>query len=102
MRKIRSIIVNGKEYKIKWQTLEQSYIILQNEDKRKRKYIDTLGLLDEDEKTIYVNPNQSDKEKFLTIIHELCHVYNPTWTEEKVVKYEQEFNALINKLNIKI
>lgn len=100
MKKIRSTIINGKEYSIKWTDLEQSYFL--DTKKRKRYYTDTLGLIDYDTKTIYINPNQSKKEQFSTLIHELCHAYNPKWGEKRVLQFEQEFNDLLSKLDVKI
>ena len=98
INKIRNVTVNGKKYKIKWQAPEDSYFL---NYKNKRKYIPTLGLCDWEEKTIYINPNQSEIEVFRTILHELAHAYNPKWSEKKVERFERELDKLFKKIGIK-
>jgi Mg2+/Co2+ transporter CorC len=48
------------------------------------KVIITRGECDIEDKTIYINPKQSDKQKLITAIHESLHYIFPKHTEHKV------------------
>jgi hypothetical protein len=45
------------------------------------------GLCDYEEKAIYINPKQSDKERLITACHESTHYLFPSLTEKKVEEY---------------
>lgn len=40
---------------------------------------------------IEIDPNQSDREYFLTCVHELCHILLPDLSEKQIVKIEKTF-----------
>jgi len=44
---------------------------------------------------IEIDPNQSDREYFLTCVHELCHILLPDLSEKQIVKIEKTFGQTL-------
>ena len=44
---------------------------------------------------IEIDPNQSDKEYFLTCVHELCHILLPELSEKQIIKIENTFGKTL-------
>jgi hypothetical protein len=55
-----------------------------------------------DDGVIEIDPRQSSKEYFLTVIHEKAHLMFPDWTEKQVVKFEKEFGNFLWEHNFRI
>ena len=45
---------------------------------------DLLGLCDRDDRILYINMRQCDKQVLITTLHEALHYIHPEYTEEKV------------------
>ena len=52
-----------------------------------------------DAKVIEIDPRQTSKNYLDTLIHELLHVYNPEWSENKVAKTANEMTQIIWQKN---
>tara|TARA_B100000959_G_C14769991_1_gene537085 strand:- start:522 stop:815 length:294 start_codon:yes stop_codon:yes gene_type:complete len=52
-----------------------------------------------DAKVIEIDPRQTSRNYLDTLIHELLHVYNPEWSENKVSKTANEITDIIWKKN---
>ena len=48
-----------------------------------------------DARVIEVDPRQRSKNYLDTLIHEMLHVYNPEWSENKVTKTANEMTDII-------
>lgn len=44
---------------------------------------------------IEIDPNQSDREYFLTCVHELCHILLPDLSEKQIVRIEKTFGQTL-------
>lgn len=44
---------------------------------------------------IEIDPNQSDREYFLTCVHELCHILLPDLSEKQIIKIEKTFGQTL-------
>lgn len=44
---------------------------------------------------IEIDPNQSDREYFLTCVHELCHILLPDLSEKQIIKIEKTFGTTL-------
>lgn len=44
---------------------------------------------------IEIDPNQSDKEYFLTCVHELCHILLPDLSEKQIIRIEKTFGQTL-------
>lgn len=56
------------------------------------------GLAEHDTQTITVDLNQCDNVGSV-ILHELCHLENPEWSETKVLAYEKREWKKMSQLN---
>jgi len=52
-----------------------------------------------DARVIEVDPRQRSKNYLDTLIHEMLHVYNPDWSENKVTKTANEMTDIIWQKN---
>jgi len=52
-----------------------------------------------DSRIIEVDPRQRSKNYLDTLIHEMLHVYNPEWSENKVTKTANEMTDIIWQKN---
>mgnify|MGYP001615717316 CR=1 FL=1 len=91
-RKIRNAIIKNQKWLIKWQKLQEGYIIGKG---KKREYVATLGLCDWEDKTIYINPRQSEKEYLLTLLHEACHSLFRKSSEKTIARIEKELGDIL-------
>jgi Zn-dependent peptidase ImmA (M78 family) len=44
---------------------------------------------------IEIDPNQSDKQYFLTCVHELCHILLPDLSEKEIIRIEKTFGQTL-------
>lgn len=51
---------------------------------------------------IEIDPRQSSKEYFLTLVHEKAHLMFPEWSEKEVAKFEREFGNFLWRHNCRI
>ena len=51
---------------------------------------------------IEIDPRQSSKEYFLTLIHERLHIMFPEWNEKKIAKAERELGNFLWKHKCRI
>ena len=58
-----------------------------------------VGQAYSDARVIEIDPRQTSKNYLDTLIHELLHVYNPEWSENKVSKTANEITDIIWKKN---
>ena len=58
-----------------------------------------VGQAYSDTRVIEIDPRQTSKNYLDTLIHELLHVYNPEWSENKITKTANEMTAIIWKKN---
>ena len=58
-----------------------------------------VGQAYSDARVIEIDPRQRSKNYLDTLIHEMLHVYNPEWSENKVSKTANEMTDIIWKKN---
>ena len=58
-----------------------------------------VGQAYSDARVIEIDPRQTSKNYLDTLIHELLHVYNPEWSENKVSKTANEMTQIIWQKN---
>ena len=68
-RSIRSLVVFGKRYRLRAKTMEKLY-----------------GLCEYDRQRLTIDPSQSERDLFDTMMHELYHILEPTRPEEWVTR----------------
>lgn len=55
-----------------------------------------------DDGSIEIDPRQSPKEYFATVVHEKIHIMFPSWSEKQVVRFEKEFCGFLWENNFRI
>jgi hypothetical protein len=58
-----------------------------------------VGQAYSDARVIEIDPRQRSKNYLDTLIHEMLHVYNPDWSENKVTTTANEMTDIIWKKN---
>ena len=61
--------------------------------------VDAVGIADYENKTILIDPTQNPYDYLNTLVHELLHHLNPSWTETKIIWYANRISRFLWRHN---